>query len=111
MRNMLFRSSVMGVLVSCALLSGCGYGKSVRIDLTSARAIAESELASVSGYKLRYGVDRFNLNKETVIASPDLKQITIEGLSPDTWYFSVSALDAQSNEHPLPVLMTYALGT
>lgn len=110
MRNNYFRSSVMGVLVSCVLLTGCGYGKSAKIDLTSARAIAETELASVSGYKLRYGVDRFNLNKETVISSPDLRQVTVEGLTPETWYFSVSALDAQAREYALPGLMTYALG-
>jgi len=57
-----------------------------------------SALTNLAGYNIRIGTSATALNQTITLNSPGLTSYMIEGLTPATWYFSVSAVDAMGVE-------------
>lgn len=61
-------------------------------------------LTNLTGYVIRYGTDAGALQREVRIANPGVTMSIIEDLTPDTWYFTVSAFNSTGIESaPSPV--------
>jgi hypothetical protein len=50
-----------------------------------------SALTNLAGYKVRYGTNQANLTQLIDVSSPSTTTVQIQGLTPATWYFTVSA--------------------
>ena len=48
-------------------------------------------LTNLAGYKIRYGTDAGALSTTVDIANPATTTVTVHGLTPGTWYFTLSA--------------------
>jgi hypothetical protein len=57
-----------------------------------------SALTNLAGYRIRYGTNAAALTQTIGLDNPGLTSYMIEGLTPATWYFSVSAVDAEGVE-------------
>jgi hypothetical protein len=57
-----------------------------------------SVLDNLAGYKVHYGNDQTNLDTLVVLDNPGLSSYVVEGLGQGTWYFAVTAYDADGRE-------------
>jgi hypothetical protein len=53
-----------------------------------------SALTNLAGYRVRYGTNAAALAQVVQLSTVSLTSYMIEGLTPGTWYFAVSAVDA-----------------
>ena len=65
-------------------------------------------LSNLAGYKVRYGTNAEALNRIVDIANPAKTTVTIQGLTPGTWYFTLSAYTNTGieSDHTNPVSKT-----
>jgi len=57
-----------------------------------------STLENLAGYKVRYGLDSIDLENVITLENPGLTSYMVENLHPGTWYFAVTAFDADGRE-------------
>lgn len=60
-------------------------------------------LTDLAGYRVYYGRDRDNLTQVVELDNPGLTRYVIENLSPDRWFFAMTAVNsvgAESNRSP-----------
>jgi len=57
-----------------------------------------STLQNLAGYRIYWGTSQSNLSNSTTVNNPGLSSYVVEQLSPATWYFAVSAVNAQGVE-------------
>ena len=60
-----------------------------------------STLTNLSGYKIHYGTASNNYTQTIKVSNPGLATYVVDGLSPGTYYFSVSAYNSAGTESPL----------
>lgn len=60
----------------------------------------------VAGYFLHYGTNKDNLNVRLKLPDRNIREYTINGLAPGTYYFCVSAYDTDGTEGPKSNLVT-----
>lgn len=63
-----------------------------------------SPLTNLAGYRIRYGTASNALDNSVQIANPGVTSAVIESLSPATWYFAVTAYNANGVESELSAL-------
>ena len=57
-----------------------------------------STLSNLAGYRIRYGTSASSLTNTIVIDNASVTTYIVEDLSPATWYFAVTAVNAQGAE-------------
>jgi hypothetical protein len=57
-----------------------------------------SALTNLAGYRIHYGKSVLSLNTVIEIRNPSVSSYVIEGLSPGTYYFAVSAFNTRNHE-------------
>ena len=57
-----------------------------------------STLTDLAGYRVYYGTTAANLDHSVSVANPGLARYVVDTLSPATWYFAVTAYDANGFE-------------
>lgn len=59
-----------------------------------------SSLNKLSGYRIKYGRSKKDLDRSVFIENPSVSTYVIEDLQPGTWYFEVIAISGDSIEGP-----------
>lgn len=62
--------------------------------------------SQIGGYFLYYGTNKDNLNVRLKLPDKNIREYTINGLAPGTYYFAVSAYDVDLEEGPKSVIST-----
>jgi len=57
-----------------------------------------SVLDNLTGYKVHYGLDQSRLDKVVVLDNPGLASYVVDNLGQGTWYFALTAVDADGRE-------------
>ena len=57
-----------------------------------------SPLTNLAGYRIYYGTDVTQMTQRIEVANPGVLTYMIEGLSPATYYFAVTAVNARGQE-------------
>ena len=57
-----------------------------------------SVLDNLAGYKVHYGTNQSNLGTVVVLDNPGLSSYVVDNLGQGTWYFAVTAYDADGRE-------------
>lgn len=57
-----------------------------------------SPLSDLAGYNIRYGTSPGALDNLVEVRNPGLTTYVVDGLSPTTWYFSISSVNSQGIE-------------
>jgi fibronectin type III domain protein len=55
-------------------------------------------LADLAGYRIHYGKSASTLDKTIEVPNPTISSYVVEGLSPGTYYFAVSAFTSRNHE-------------
>src|SRR5262245_10265262 len=55
-------------------------------------------LADLAGYRIHYGKSASTLDKTIEVRNPSISSYVVEGLSPGTYYFAVTAFTSRNHE-------------
>jgi hypothetical protein len=69
-----------------------------------------SALTNLAGYRIYYGRDASSLGRTVVLNNPGLTRYVIENLAPDTWYFTMTSVNADGVESGRSALISKAIG-
>lgn len=84
-----------------ASLGPAGYGSATVQWSTPTTNVDGSPLTNLAGYKVRYGQSPISLSQLIDVPSPEITRLTIGGLAPGTWYFTVASYTSTGVEsHP-----------
>ncbi|HVZ33095.1 MAG TPA: putative Ig domain-containing protein, partial [Polyangiaceae bacterium] len=57
-----------------------------------------SSLTNLAGYRVYWGKTQGSLSNSVTLTNSGLTSYVVEGLTPATWYFATTAINAQGNE-------------
>jgi len=89
------------VLFGCGGGGEGGQGVQNRATLTwnpPTTNVDGTELTDLAGYNIYYGTSSGNYTETANLANPNTTEYTIDNLSPNTYYFAVTAYDEMGNE-------------